>query len=110
MVYARQQDYYNALAQSTKAGESTPFIEFMLQVILEQTQACATDTPQDTPQPTPQVVSLLEMLVVPAMPLHRKLAQGTLSVHSSLRAHYKGLLRSSIAARHERRWSASENQ
>lgn len=33
MVYAYQQDYYSAIAESTKAAESTPFIEFMLQVI-----------------------------------------------------------------------------
>jgi Fic family protein len=33
MVYAEQQDYYAAIAKSTKAAESTPFIEFMLHVI-----------------------------------------------------------------------------
>ena len=33
MVYAHQQDYYAAIAESTKAAESTPFVEFMLQVI-----------------------------------------------------------------------------
>lgn len=34
MVYANQRKYYNAIAKSTKAGESTPFVEFMLQNIL----------------------------------------------------------------------------
>lgn len=35
MVYANQQKYYDAIAAATKAGESSPFIEFMLQNILE---------------------------------------------------------------------------
>ena len=34
MVYANQCKYYDAIAKSTKAGESTPFVEFMLQNIL----------------------------------------------------------------------------
>lgn len=34
MVYANQRLYYNAIAKSTKAGESSPFVEFMLQNIL----------------------------------------------------------------------------
>jgi len=35
MVFANQQKYYDAIAAATKAGESSPFIEFMLQNILE---------------------------------------------------------------------------
>ena len=34
MVYSNQQAYYDAIAASTAAGESTPFIEFMLGEIL----------------------------------------------------------------------------
>ncbi len=34
MVYANQRKYYDAIAKSTKAGESTPFVEFMLRNIL----------------------------------------------------------------------------
>ena len=34
MVYANQQAYYNAIAASTKAGQSGPFIDFMLREIL----------------------------------------------------------------------------
>lgn len=34
MVYSNQQVYYDAIADSTAAGESTPFIEFMLGEIL----------------------------------------------------------------------------
>ena len=43
MVHARQRDYYAAIRQSPAAGESTPFIAFMLEMIrlavLEQTEA-----------------------------------------------------------------------
>ncbi len=34
MVHSNQQAYYDAIAASTAAGESTPFIEFMLEEIL----------------------------------------------------------------------------
>jgi Fic family protein len=34
MVYANQQNYYDAIQASTKNGESGPFIDFMLQEIL----------------------------------------------------------------------------
>lgn len=33
MVYANQQSYYNAITESTNAGESGPFIDFMLEEI-----------------------------------------------------------------------------
>lgn len=35
MVYANQQKYYDTIATAAKAGESSPFIEFMLGNILE---------------------------------------------------------------------------
>ncbi|MDE6578841.1 MAG: Fic family protein [Muribaculaceae bacterium] len=34
MVYANQEEYYNAIAESTKEGQSGPFIDFMLNEIL----------------------------------------------------------------------------
>lgn len=34
LVYQHQEDYYRAIRESTALGESTPFIEFMLQMIL----------------------------------------------------------------------------
>lgn len=39
MVYANQQAYYNAIADSTRAGESSPFIHFMLNEILDALRA-----------------------------------------------------------------------
>ncbi len=56
MVYKRQQDYYEALAQSTSKGDSSPFVEFMMAAIQE---ALAQYT---TPQVTPQVARLLFVL------------------------------------------------
>jgi len=35
MVYTHQQDYYNAIYQSSSKGDSQPFIDFMLQEILD---------------------------------------------------------------------------
>lgn len=34
-IYARQSEYYLAIRDSSAQGESTPFIVFMLEVILE---------------------------------------------------------------------------
>lgn len=34
LVYQHQKDYYRAIRESTALGESTPFIEFMLAMIL----------------------------------------------------------------------------
>ena len=35
LVHQHQEDYYRAIRESTALGESTPFIEFMLQMILD---------------------------------------------------------------------------
>jgi len=57
LVYAHQQDYYNAIAESTKAAESTPFIEFMLQTIFERMTR-----KQTTPEVTPEVARMINIL------------------------------------------------
>ena len=57
LVHAAQSDYYAAIRQSSAQGESTPFISFMLDIILD-----AVNTPQETPQLTPQVKRLLTVL------------------------------------------------
>ena len=61
VVYARQQTYYAAIAESTKLGQSTPFIEFMLQTILEQ-MTKKQETDQVTDQLTDQVKNLLQIV------------------------------------------------
>ncbi len=58
MIFAHQQDYYQALNQSTEAGDSAPFIAFMLQAI----QSTLDDTPQVRPQVTPQVEAVLAVM------------------------------------------------
>ncbi len=58
MIFAHQQDYYDALNQSTQAGDSAPFLSFMLRTI----KATLDTTPQDNPQHTPQVEALLGVL------------------------------------------------
>ncbi|MFD0988819.1 hypothetical protein ACFQ1R_01810 [Mariniflexile jejuense] len=35
LIKQKQSDYYNKLSESNKKGNSTPFIEFMLEIILE---------------------------------------------------------------------------
>lgn len=35
MVYANQQEYYEAIAKSTAEGQSGPFVDFMLGEILK---------------------------------------------------------------------------
>ncbi|WP_165796714.1 Fic family protein [Chryseobacterium sp. HMWF035] len=35
LIKTNQQEYYNTLSESDKAGQSTPFIEFMLSIILQ---------------------------------------------------------------------------
>ncbi|MHC4926484.1 MAG: Fic family protein [Planctomycetota bacterium] len=62
MVYAHQQEYYDAIAHSSKEGQSTVFIEFMLNMVAEKIQGTGGGTPQDTPQDTPQVRKLLSIL------------------------------------------------
>jgi Fic family protein len=57
LVYARQGDYYQAIRQSSAAGESTPFIAFMLKIIL-----AALQTPTASDQVSDQVARLLAIL------------------------------------------------
>ena len=57
LIHASQGDYYRAIRESSAQGESTKFVEFMLDAIL-----AALQTPQATPQATPQVGRLLSVL------------------------------------------------
>jgi len=63
MVYAHQQEYYTAIAESTKVAESTPFIEFMLRTIHEKIDGVSEETHQVAHQVTRQVEMLLSALV-----------------------------------------------
>ncbi len=59
LIYAHQDDYYLALQESTKQADSAPFIEFILQMILN---SCNEDTPQVIPQVSPQVKRLVSVI------------------------------------------------
>jgi Fic family protein len=62
VIHKRQSDYYQALGASDKAGQSTPFIEFMLSALL-QAVIETSNTDQVTDQLTDQVKALLKCLV-----------------------------------------------
>ena len=61
LIRDQQVGYYAALNESNRAGASTPFIAFMLQVI-HDALAALDGTPQVTPQVTQQVARLLSAL------------------------------------------------
>jgi Fic family protein len=56
LVHEHQQKYYDAIGNSSRQGNSTPFIEFSLRMIYDTLSSC---TPQVGPQVTPQVNRLL---------------------------------------------------
>ena len=57
IIYENQQEYYQALNKSTANGESSVFIEFMLNVIRDTVKAQI--TPEVAPQDTPEVSKLI---------------------------------------------------
>ena len=61
LIYARQQDYYLAIRQSSAQGESTPFIDFMLEIMLEAVRLPRISD-QETDQVSDQVAKLLTAL------------------------------------------------
>lgn len=59
VVREHQEGYYRAIEASNAAGESTPFIRFMLEAILQTVKNVPEGTPQVTQQVSPQVEKLL---------------------------------------------------
>lgn len=49
MVYANKQAYYDAITKSSAAGQSGPFIDFMLNEILKTLQKSVTEIPNKVP-------------------------------------------------------------
>lgn len=60
IVYQHQAEYYEALNASGKNGESSVFIEFMLQRILEALQSLGVS--EVAPEVTPEVMRLLKVM------------------------------------------------
>ena len=63
LIYARQNAYYDAIAQSSKEGQSTAFISFMLQTIFEKIKETGDLTDQDSDQVTDQVTDQVKKLL-----------------------------------------------
>ena len=59
VIQARQDDYYRVLAEADKHAESTPFVEFMLEALLD-----AAEESVSTDQVSDQVARLLRPLIV----------------------------------------------
>lgn len=59
LIFERQQAYYQALQDSTRATDSAAFVRFMLTAIRD---ALEQHTPQVTPQVSPQVADLLKAM------------------------------------------------
>jgi len=57
LVYEHQAEYYAALNQSTNNAESSPFIEFMLRMILDALKDVS--APEVAPEVTPEVKKML---------------------------------------------------
>lgn len=83
VIKEKQQEYYKAIEASTEAGESTPFVTFMLESILETIKS----TPQDTPQVTPQDERLQKVLIFCSMAKSRKEIQEHVGMKD--RKHFK---------------------
>ena len=58
LIHARQREYYAAIGESSNRGESTPFIAFMLEVVLEAIRDSRT-ADQESDQVSNQVSRLL---------------------------------------------------
>ena len=83
VIKERQEAYYDAIEVSTEEGESTPFIIFMLDAILQTLQA----TPQVSPQDAPQDERLQKVLVFCTIPRSRREIQEHVGMKD--RKHFK---------------------
>lgn len=69
MVYANQQEYYNAIAASTSEGQSGPFIDFMLNEILKTLQKnIKEEVPNKIPDKVPNKSELSILRLLAANP------------------------------------------
>jgi Fic family protein len=59
IIRDHQEEYYQAIENSTNLGESTPFIEFMLEVILESIQSSVTSNQKSSHKSDQKVLELV---------------------------------------------------
>jgi Fic family protein len=86
MVHARQQEYYQAIRQSTEMSNSAPFVEFMLDAIRKVIGHFASD--QATDQVSDQVKRLLRFMDETFMSAAEMMAGLTLSHRPTFRKNY----------------------
>jgi Fic family protein len=60
IVRDHQEEYYKALEHSTEAGESTPFIEFMLEMILEAIESSVKDSDKSSVNTDEKLLQLFQ--------------------------------------------------
>jgi len=65
IVRDHQEEYYKAIENSTELGESTPFIEFMLEMILQSMQKAKNDVPKNVPKDVPikRLNKIIELVI-----------------------------------------------
>jgi Fic family protein len=61
VIHERQEDYYRVLAEADNLAEATPFVEFILQALLDASRE-AVSTDQVADQVTDQVVRIIQAL------------------------------------------------
>lgn len=88
MIYARQSSYYKAISQSSKDGQSTVFIEFMLKTIMDEIQKTPKVTDQVSDQQTDQVKKLLKLLKTGPKSTAELMAKLKLSHRPTFRKNY----------------------
>ncbi len=91
LIRSRQEAYYDALGASDKKGDSSPFVELMLEIILdtlaetEVVGSAAADSGQQVP---PNVAKLLEALNGDTLSAAELMARLGLSHRPTFRKHY----------------------
>ncbi len=60
IIRDHQEEYYQAIENSSSIGESTPFIEFMLEVILESIQSSVTSNQKSSHKSDQKVLELMK--------------------------------------------------
>lgn len=82
MVHARQQAYYDALRESTKMGDASAFVSFMLETILETLKNMRSDQVAD------QVTRLLRVLENQFVSVPEMMSRLSLSHRPTFRKNY----------------------
>ena len=86
MVYTRQQEYYQAIGQSTAISDSAPFVEFMLEAIREGIEHLGNDQVSD--QVSDQVKRLVRFMGEPFVSAAEIMSRLSLAHRPTFRKNY----------------------